>query len=175
MLEPPLSIAEPENYEAKEVYAFFGLAAYCSQVFEQAALHLAAALHVYAMSPRTQEGVDATWDRLDRQTLGQLLASARQLTTIDPTIDELLCAAIDRRNDLVHRFFERNSERFMVESGRKSMIQELREATGLFQRADRAATELFLPISSAMGLTEEVIEATFERMKADLEAREAAL
>lgn len=175
MLEPPPAIAEPENYEAKEVFAFFGLAAYYGQVFEQAALHLAAALHVYAMSPRTRQGVDATWERLDRQTLGQLLASARQRTTIDPTIDELLGEAIDSRNYLVHRFFERNSERFMLESGRKSMIHELRDATGLFQRADRAATELFLPISSAMGVTEEVLDATFDRMKAELEARDAAL
>ena len=50
---------------------------------------------------------------------------------------------MDSRNYLVHRFFERNSENFMLESGRKSMIHELRDATGLFQRADRAAIELF--------------------------------
>ena len=36
----PRSIPEPESHEPKEVYAFFGLTAYTSQVLEKSVLNL---------------------------------------------------------------------------------------------------------------------------------------
>jgi hypothetical protein len=39
-------VPEPESDEAKEVYAFFGLAAYWAQVLEREAIHFAVAVHM---------------------------------------------------------------------------------------------------------------------------------
>ncbi|HEV3301559.1 MAG TPA: hypothetical protein VG055_18040 [Planctomycetaceae bacterium] len=175
MDSPPLAIPSPESHDVKEVFAFFGLAAYHAQVFEQAALHLVAALEVFSLSSSSARTVDSVYGEIEKQTLGQLLNAARRVVAIDPTIDNLLSDALRERNELVHRFFEQNSENFIVESGRKAMIDRLRGVTDLFQRADRAASDLFWPISTAMGVTEEVVNRTFDRMIRDAQTREAAL
>ncbi|HXY36644.1 MAG TPA: hypothetical protein VEI07_20585 [Planctomycetaceae bacterium] len=165
----------PDSYDEKEVFAFFGLAAYYAQVFEQAALHLAAALEVFSMSSSSAQIVESVYGQMEKATLGRLLARARRTIAIDHAVDDLLSAALEERNYLTHKFFDQHSENFIVNSGRKLMIDRLREATALFQRADRAATKIFWPTSSAMGVTEEMVNEMYAQILADAEAREAAL
>ena len=72
-------IPSAESADAKEVFAFVGLAAYHAQVLEQEVLLFAMFLRLANATSRTPELVEALLERLDAKTFGQLLREARTL------------------------------------------------------------------------------------------------
>lgn len=159
------SIPEPVGDDAKEVYAFFGLAAYQAQVLEQELLLFASMLRLSRRTGITSRDVEDLLDTLDRRTFGQLLAEARKLTEIPSTLERDLDTALESRNDLVHGFFARHSEDFMSRQGRVEMIAELRAATARFSKVDRAVTALRRPLLAILGITDEMNRRELEQME----------
>lgn len=164
-------VPEPEDFEPKEVFAFFGLASYTAQVLEQALLCFAAMLHLSGKTGVTRELVDRLFDRLETHTLGQLLAETRKVTTLSDHADALLRRAIGKRNFLTHHFFAEHAADFMLEDGRSAMIAELRAAVQLFHAATAEVDRLHAPFATRYGLTNDKVEAIMEEELASAGAK----
>ncbi|MBI4408962.1 MAG: hypothetical protein HY561_04605 [Gemmatimonadetes bacterium] len=150
---------EPDDFEAKEVFAFFGLAAYKAQVLEQQLVSLGVMLHISGRTGVTREFIDELLAKFESHTLGRLLSEARKLTSFPASVDAVLQEALARRNFVVHRCFAHHDANFMLEPGRRVMIRELREAVGLFQNAREQLSGILMPLAERLGVTREAIAA----------------
>jgi hypothetical protein len=150
-------IPEPENYDVKEVYSFYGLAAYCGQVLEKGLVNLVVALHTEGVTI-TREQFDSIFATYDSRTLGQLLRNAHTRVAISSEIDQLLSDALSKRNWLVHNYFAERAAAFMTDEGCKDMIEELRELIALFQRADDEIKPIYRSLLERRGVTDEYLE-----------------
>jgi hypothetical protein len=74
---PEHVLPEPEDFGCKEVYAFFGLAAYWAQVLERGVINLAVGLEIGKSSNVTRQLVDELFARFDVRTLGRLLRAVQ--------------------------------------------------------------------------------------------------
>ena len=149
------AIPEVDSDDPKEVFAFYGLASYLSQVFEQEVILFAVMFRLRDAKGRVS--ADDLFDKLDRQTLGQVLNEARRSARIPDRADALVSEAAAARNRLVHGFFQVNSDLFLSAGGRLSMIQELRSFAAMFQEADASLVAIRLPVANELGLTDEWI------------------
>jgi len=159
-----VDVPEREGDDAKEVFAFFGLAAYYAQVLEQELLLFASMLNLSGQTALTPAVVGELFARLEARTLGQLVREARQLTTIPLEVEVNLSRALRERNRLAHTFFAEHAQEFMSAGGRIRMIDELRAATEQFQAVDRAITALREPLSTRLGITKDVAQREFDRL-----------
>jgi hypothetical protein len=158
------SIPEPENYSEKEVYAFFGLAAYSAQVLEKGLVNLVVTFRTFGLSI-TRAEFDVIFDAHDSRTLGQLLRAARdQHIPIPDETDKLLARALERRNYLNHDFFADHAGHFMTERGRSTMIRRLSDLTMLFRRADRGCEPIYKPLLDRLGLNEQLLHKLSEEL-----------
>lgn len=89
----------------KEVYAFFGLAAYCAQVFEHVALNLALVLRLPGINAVSQDLLDDLYNSLGKQILGRLFHAAKKEVEIPESDAAYIEEAVELRNILVHHFF----------------------------------------------------------------------
>lgn len=166
------SVPEREGSDPKEVFAFFGLAAYHGQVLEQELIIFAVMLHLSGRTRVTRTDVEALFETFEARTLGRLLREARSLTTIPPDLEGKLTDALGQRNDLVHRFFARRSEDFISDAGRVEMIEELRKATLLFEEVDAAVTAIREPLSQRLGISQDIAKKELDKMLARAAARD---
>ena len=167
-------IPEPEDYSEKEVYAFFGLAAYSAQVLEKGLVNLVVTFKTFGL-PITRAQFDVIFEAHDSCTLGQLLRAARDHhIPIPDDTDELLTQALEERNYLNHDFFADHAGHFMTESGRRTMIQRLSDLASLFNGADRLCEPIYRPLLERMGVSEESLQQhaheLIERAKHDKDA-----
>jgi hypothetical protein len=162
----------PDGHEAKEVYAFYGLAAYFGQVFEKGMLNLLMTLHSED-TEMTLEHYDSIESSYNSNTLGQLLRHARERVGMSPNTDEVLNQALSKRNWLVHHYFVERAVAFHTENGRKDMIEELREIAELFHRADEAITSIYRPFHERRGITKESLKRDCEVMTEEFLASKA--
>lgn len=148
----------PDNYGDKEVYAFFGLAAYSAQVLEKGLVNMVVTFKTFGLRITLAE-FDAIFSAHDSRTLGQLLQAARNLQIPIPVeTDQLFSQALKKRNYLNHDFFAARSGYFMSETGRRKMIRELRELILLFQTADEHCEPIYRPVLERMGVSEQTIQ-----------------
>ncbi len=169
----PLEIPDPDYDDPKEVYAFFGLAAYGAQILEQELVLLASVLHMGAAGSLTGEWVNALMDRIEAKTFGSILHEARALMTVPDDLDGLLAEALRERNRLIHRFFAAHATDFLSRAGRREMIDELRAAIALFSAADEAATAIRRPLAESLGIDPRVAQALYDEAIVDASSRDA--
>ncbi len=167
-----INIPEPEGNGVKEVYAFYGLAAYLGQVLEKGIVNMLVVFRSAGI-PITQEQVDDLFVKYNRRTLGQLLQDARSLAAISLDVQKVLDEALMKRNRLIHHFFAEHSAAFMTESGSEEMIEELRGMAALFQEADNAIDSIYRPIMRRAGIDEEWIQREAEVLINDYLASKA--
>jgi len=169
MSRPLDDVPEPDGADDKEVYAFYGLAAYAGQVLEKGLVNLVAALHTDGLSI-TRAQFDTLFDKFDSSTFGQLVNAARARIEIPTETEALLSEVLTRRNWLVHDFFAHHSVAFTTDPGRAKMIVELRTLVDIFQRCDREVETLCMPILARRGVTEERVHETEKRMMREYRA-----
>ena len=80
------NIDEPDHDDPKEPYAFFGLAAYYVQCFEQ---------------------IQEVIHKLDRKTMSTLIQQASKLTKVDDNLAAHFSDLLAKRNYLMHHFREK--------------------------------------------------------------------
>ena len=162
-------IPEPEyDNDPKELYAFYGLAAYSAQLLEQGITNLLVGLRILNLSSPTHGDVTNYFDHASKKTMGALLNAVRKVTPFDPDIDDELQKALIRRNYLIHTFFVEHDKDLLSESGRRQMIDELIEIIKEFKEVDPKVDELWLSIWKKYGWTEERIEQELMAMKEGL-------
>jgi len=169
------AIPEREGSDPKEVFAFFGLAACHGQVLEQELIIFAVMLHLSGRTRITRDDVQGLFQTFEVRTFGQLLREARSLAAVPSDLEAKLTEALNRRNDLAHRFFARRSEDFMSDTGRVEMIEELRTAALLLDEVDAAVTAIREPLSRKVGVSEELARSELEKMLERALARDAVI
>ena len=156
---------EPDYDDPKEVYAFFGLAAYGAQLLEQGIVNLLVGLRIQGKTTPTWGDVRNLYEKADRHTLGHLLKAVGELAPIDPALEDRLLQALTKRNYLMHRFFVEHAESLLSAKGKRRMINELREIIAFLKVIDLQVDELWLAIWRTYGFTEERTRRELEFVK----------
>lgn len=165
MLKIPQAVPVAEGSDVKEVYAFYGLAAYAAQALEKGLVNLVVALSTDGVSI-TRTHFDALFDRFDPRAFGQLVKVANARVQMGEPAERLLAEALQRRHHLSHQFFADHAVAFTTDQGRSLMIEELRVLVDLLQRADAEVEKLYMPLILKHGMTEDRIRQLTEEMLA---------
>ena len=168
-----------EDNHVKTVYAHFGLALYLASVLEHGlanTLMCAELLPSRAGSPvprmQWEAEFDAFMDQQFEKTLGRLIRSLNNATSVPMELEGLLTEALEKRNFLAHHYFRERAEAFISHEGREAMIEELEHAQKLFENADDWLTEIAKPLREKYGLSDErlkpIQEEYLKKFKHDL-------
>lgn len=146
----------------KEVFAQFG-AAYCHSEVLHRGLCIVYALATFDKAedvtrPRIEEKLSIAFSL----TLGQIVEKTKVL--LPSGLQQRLKEALDKRNYLAHHFWYERSPLMFSEQGLLELRQELLELTVLFSELDEAITEHFKPKRQAIGVTDELIQETFDKL-----------
>jgi hypothetical protein len=146
----------------KEIYAQFGLAYYFSECLHRS-LCICYAVETF------QRPQDITRPRLDEKlaeafqlTLGQLIEKMRHL--LPPEIQNRVELALGKRNYLAHHFWFKRCDLMFSEEGLLELIRELPQMTDLFSELDRLIEEHLWPKLQTVGITEELIQSSREKI-----------
>lgn len=148
----------------KEVYAFFGLAAYLAQVLERAAINLVLIIQLPEVNLVTSELYDSIYEILEKKTFGQLLRACEKEINITEDAKQIVFEALDLRNELTHRFFYERAETLMSEKGRIEIMKALQVVIEKLQKADEILESIYLPMFDKYGVTEEYLAREYETM-----------
>ncbi len=162
---------EPDDDKVKDVYAHFGLAAYCGQCFEanlSNVLILGARVRGEALTLADVDRMELT---NQKKTMGALIRDLRDKTKLPAAADDLIGRALDRRNFLNHHFFRERAEDFMSVAGCNRMIAELKQIQEVLEMASQAQCQLAMTLSAFLGITPEMLSVKFDHMVA--KARDA--
>lgn len=140
----------------EDVYAKFGRTAEVAQLFETelGTLLLARQGEVRGWHLKANPDQAAEfYEKLDRKTLGQILANLRDLLDFDEQVAEAFQIALKARNHLNHGFFQRHNFEIFDEAGRNAMVDELEkmhsELVAAYEIAQPAATQLVARVQAA--------------------------
>ncbi|PLX69252.1 MAG: hypothetical protein C0602_07505 [Denitrovibrio sp.] len=168
-----------EDYEARELYANFGLAIYLSQVLELSINNLM----VYAFLDSDKENIQTQeeWKRLGddlysanyKKTLGKLITELkRSKISLPAEIEERLDEALSIRNFLSHHFFRKNCLSTLSSSGTNKLIIELQNYQKIFTNADKLLDNIFTPLANNLGITNTVIDQKLNEFKESAKRRQ---
>ena len=179
---PPTSwVTEPEDdegREAREVYAWAGLALYSAQCLEHEIVNTLGLVKIVpifrAKRPMTrdeitqyQAEVDHIWDEEFQKTLGILVSSLNGSgIKIPASLDSDLRESLRLRNRLVHRYFRERAETWFSSGERRSIAEELRAMQEQFVKTDGALHQITSKLRNAVGMTDDKIHLIVELTKA---------
>jgi len=165
----------PEDEQVRDVFAHFGLAAYCAQLFEKGLCNFLVVYKMLTGELVTLADFDAAERKVHRKTLGMLLKDIRPLVTFsDPDGEKLLDDAVVKRNYLQHDYFWDRAVEFASVVGRGQMITELDELRLLFERAEEVAMLLTQATRRAVGLPDNYFEKGLAEMRERVRLLDAA-
>jgi hypothetical protein len=148
----------------REVYAYFGLAVYRSQVLEHGIVNAMVILRLSQRNQFTKTDIDAFMDRQFENTLGKLIRTLRTEMTLPIELEDLLARALTMRNWLCHDYFRESAVEFLRPTGRDRMIEELKAAHDLLSKADKCLESAVQPIADQFGWTEAAFQAGYEAL-----------
>ena len=169
---PEFDLPTPESSEPKEVYAFFGLAAYWAQVLEREVINFTVAVHMEKKSRLSRDIVEDLWRNFGAKTFGAVLHAARRITSIPDDVDSLLTTALTMRNHLIHSFFWDRAEWFLSNAGRSRMMVDLQDHMKVFKLANDQLEPLTLRLVTQFGVSQDMIDRHFQEMLARAEAED---
>lgn len=111
-----------------DVYRKYGEASEAAQLLETALgniLVMVGAVDQGLIDAPDEKTATALYDRINRQTLGQLLKGLRKSSESVDHIEELFVKALKARNKLAHSFYRQHNFRRNSEDGRRKMFQDL--------------------------------------------------
>ncbi|MBN1123774.1 MAG: hypothetical protein JXA82_02125 [Sedimentisphaerales bacterium] len=167
------NVPDPEIGDEKEVYSFYGLAAYNAQVVEKGLLQLAILLHIRVQIAQQKRRIsyDQVYDVLSRRTFGQILKDVSKDMTLSADLRLILQKALKVRNYLIHQFFWDYAEYWFSDKGRLGMIRELQDAIQIFSEADHKIEPIVDEFGKQLGLSEKMLEEISIRLVADAQAK----
>lgn len=161
--------------EVKEIYAHFGLAIYQAQCLEFGLVnalvfldHIPNKRKLASSAAQWAESVDSFMERKFEFTLGRMIRELESITLVSTDLQDLLSSALKQRNWLAHGYFKDRAEDFLTQRGRAKMLEELQESQELLARADAALEGVIKPVRERIGLTDEVLAATYEKLRVEL-------
>jgi hypothetical protein len=166
-------LSEDDQY--RDVYAYYGVAAYYSQTFEK---YLINYLLLHAIA-KNAEFTPQEFDKLEstlhmNKTLGALIKDIGKVSPFDDQGEEMVNSALSRRNFLVHHYFWHHAEGFMTSGGREKMLTELLELRDVFQKASTLAKDLCQKAAKEANIPWSEIQAEIARRLQELEHSQEA-
>lgn len=98
----------------------------------------------------------------------------RERVPVSSEAEALVTRSLTQRNRLIHDFFRDHAENFLSDAGRREMIAELRNMTGLFRAADEASESVSGPLFASIGVTPEIVLSELAALRRRAEARDRA-
>lgn len=169
------AIPTPDFDDPKEIYAFFGLAAYNASLLEASFINWTVALRLGGMTSATRQDFDSIFEHSEARTLGQLLDVTRKLAAVPKNLDRLLAKSLAERNRLIHRFYREHAQNLTHPEGHKVIISELRSMIDLFQRTDSLVTPLYLALWAHFGVDEAIIQEELTESLREVESKYSGL
>lgn len=166
-----LDIPNPDFDDPKEIYAFFGLAAYAANLLESSFINWTVALRLEKIPDPTRQEFDAAFGHFEARTLGQLIKVTRSLATVPRELDSVLVKSLSDRNRLIHHFFRDHAENAMHPAGQRIMIGELSSMIELFTHADALITPIYLSLWEHFGVDETWVRQELIEMRRETEAK----
>lgn len=155
---------DSDEEQHKEVYAYFGHAAYWSQCLETTLVNLLICDGKLRGEAQTAEVMDALEATLQKLPLGPLIKKVSAQVDLPADTEEHIRRALPHRNFLMHHFFRERAWEFATEAGRRRMLEELREIQATLCVADKAADTLLLALVRLLGITPEWLDAEYKAM-----------
>jgi hypothetical protein len=154
-----------DDDDAKELFAYFGLAIHVANILEYGVLQ---ALFVLDMLPRVREfesaeqwgkAHDEFFDEGFKQTYGNLLKRLDKSAEISTDMMSMLSQTKKTRDYLVHHFQRESADTIFSIKGRTKALETCRIAIDLFDSADKKLYTEFAPVRKRLG----VDDAWFEK------------
>jgi hypothetical protein len=139
----------------KEVFAWYGAAAYYAQCVEVeliiARLFLAR-LHTPQLS-------DAEWENISREkrTMGGLLKLLSSELQLEDSETALLTACLEDRNFLAHDYWYRRSSLLVTPDGCQRAVSELQEICERLKQGNMVTERIAKRIRARLGISEEMV------------------
>ena len=153
------------NYpdDLKELYFEFGLAAEMAQVMELEAGNFAmtfitAWYDTSTITDEQREFFRALIDDVNKRTFGNLVKHIRSAAQLDDKIVEIVENALEKRNYLIHKFFQSHNFAIHSEDGRKKMRSELHEIYKALSLAHTVLTGMTSTFKQVVGQEDISIE-----------------
>ena len=162
-------VPEPENYDEKEVYAFFGLASYYAQVVEKGIMCLlsfACFMKIHGKSD-LKEKYEEAFDWSNKFTYGQMLKTLESYVSLNNNEKAILENVRNKRNYLIHHYWLDNIIKMKSETGRKKIIDEMIELIEYFKKADNLAGEILQPLMAKYNITDETLMTAYKKLVDD--------
>ena len=149
----------------KKIYTSFGLAMFRAQCAEQSIMQLLVFFDFFDKRVETEESAEQ-WEK-DFDEFGKatsikitqrLIKAMNELRVIDEEIEELLTLAQEKRNWLVHNYFNDRSLDITSEKGRDKMLEELDDAISIFNQVEEILSPITKELCDKYGLSEDVLE-----------------
>lgn len=167
--------SDPLSVQVKEIYANFGIAIYQAQCLEHGLVNALVLLDLIPnrrkLAQSTDDWADLVNSFMDSKfefTLGRMIRALEEVTTVDSDLQNHLSTALSNRNWLAHNYFRERAEAFLTESGREAMLAELEATQAIFSQADNALEAAIKPAREKVGLTDDVLEATYAMLRVDV-------
>ncbi len=173
---------DPESYQIREVFAYFGRATFTAQCLEQAIIQNLVFFDHFPKAIGTIKDKETWTARFDsfeaaelRRTLGMLIKRLRAEGQVTTSIEEHLDEVLEKRNWLAHRYFNERAVEFSQTDGRAKMLEELQDVYDLFRKVEVMINEITRPVSLKYGMTDEILDQiTSDMIKQYKEAEQAA-
>lgn len=161
----------PESYQAREMYAHYGLALYLSQVLE-ATLKSAIVLAQLTSDPTaTRQKFDNAWESNFSVTMGRLIKRFTPYLNGDDELEEDLRLALAIRNHLAHHFFWDNAAKAMTMQGQAELVEECSDAMSFFEEVDQRLERVVAAYYTAHGTPADLLAARIATAQEELLGR----
>jgi len=150
--------------EVREVYGYFGRAAYEAQCLEKQI----AILLSYVCPGKPDKITGSRYDELLEtsleQTFGALVKDLTSKVPLPTDINAKLKLAVEGRNWLAHNYWWDRASEFTSSAGRQKMVAELDELISLFSELDRFLTEMVRDWAFRHGITQDDFDASLNEL-----------
>ena len=160
--------AADEDYEsnqARDTYAYYGLAMYTAQVFEHEVVNLLVLARIARAQKIAERILADPWERRFRDTLGELFKRLKPYLAHDQQLVDDIAEGVRVRNHLAHAYWRVHAEDAVSVRGRAEMIAELIGIRDRFEDLDERLAHVSKPFRESLGITDEKIQNEYEAMK----------
>ncbi len=147
----------------KDVFTWYGSAAYAAQCFEVELSILLLAHERLGKPNSTPAELDKLDEALSRKTLGQLVSEVKRRFSIHPDFESLLRTYLQKRNYFTHRFFFENAAKLKTANGCAELIAELQHLYSTFMEADQISQLMSKNVRVASGVNEAAFQELIDR------------
>ena len=139
----------------KDVFAWYGSAAYAAQLFEVELVTLMLCHEKKEKPEISVADIDDLDSKLSKKTMGQLIHDLNKRFTLTDRFKNTLIGYRDQRNYLAHEFFYSNGSKLLSPKGCQELIQELQSKYANLKEADRVMSEMSSTVRKESGINEQ--------------------